>query len=289
MLDCQVALAAADLLGEGPFWDTARRRLLRVDMRSRLVHAWTPATGEQEQWAFDDPPSVAISTADGGLVVAAGAQLLLVHDGARRVLRLPAGLSAEVVLNDGKCDPAGRLWVGSYSTTGAPLAALYRIDPDWPLRCHPNRADLVQRAGLERRRRSVLSRRHPDPPDHRGRLRCRFRPGRVARAVRRSQRCRRRSGRPRHRSRRRGLGGPLRCRPGSPVSIRRQRSTSIVELPVTHPTSLAFGGAELRTLYVTSSRHRLTPEQAADQPDAGAVFAIAADVAGTPVASFGYR
>jgi sugar lactone lactonase YvrE len=60
----------------------------------------------------------------------------------------------------------------------------------------------------------------------------------------------------------------------------------IVRLPVTHPTSVAFGGEGLRTLYVTTSRHRLTPAQAAEQPDAGAVFAIEVDVAGTPVAGF---
>ena len=34
-----------------------------------------------------------------------------------------------------------------------------------------------------------------------------------------------------------------------------------VELPVTNPTCPAFGGDDLATLYVTTARHRLAPEQ----------------------------
>jgi sugar lactone lactonase YvrE len=60
-----------------------------------------------------------------------------------------------------------------------------------------------------------------------------------------------------------------------------------VRLPVTNPTSPVFGGADLRTMYVTSARHHLTPEQLAAEPLAGAVLALEPGVAGLPGNRFG--
>ena len=53
--------------------------------------------------------------------------------------------------------------------------------------------------------------------------------------------------------------------------------TDVVPMPVTYPTSLAFGGDDLRTLFVTSSSAHL------DEPLAGSVFAFRPDVPGVPV------
>ena len=59
-----------------------------------------------------------------------------------------------------------------------------------------------------------------------------------------------------------------------------------VRLPVQRPLSCAFGGAGLDTLYVTTSIHRLTREQIAQQPLAGGLFAIDAGVKGMPEPRF---
>ena len=53
-----------------------------------------------------------------------------------------------------------------------------------------------------------------------------------------------------------------------------------IRLPVTNPTSLAFGGPDLADLYVTSAKHRLTPEQLARQPLAGSVLRLRPGVRG---------
>jgi sugar lactone lactonase YvrE len=66
----------------------------------------------------------------------------------------------------------------------------------------------------------------------------------------------------------------------------RGRLDAVVPLPVTNPTCPAFGGADLRTLYVTSARHRLTPEQLAAEPLAGALLELDPGVAGLPVHRF---
>jgi sugar lactone lactonase YvrE len=284
--DYEVALASHDQLGEGPYWDVNRQRLLRVDMRSQLVHAWTPTTGAREQWEFPVAPSVAIPTTDGALVVAARDEIVLVGETSRTVLCRPVGLGPDVVLNDGKCDAAGRLWVGSYSTTGTPNAALYRVEVDGA--CDRVRDGLRSSNGLAW---NVAGDRfyHVDTP---------------TRAVTVAD----------FDVRRGLLGQPetfvdLRDVAGVPDGIatdvagavwvvmfgggqvRRYLADGVldrvVDLPVSHPTSVAFGAADLLTLYVTTSRHRLTPEEAAAQPLAGSVFAVSVDVAGTAVASFG--
>jgi sugar lactone lactonase YvrE len=64
------------------------------------------------------------------------------------------------------------------------------------------------------------------------------------------------------------------------------RLDAVVSLPVTNPTCPAFGGENLRTLYITSARHRLTPDQLAAEPLAGALLELDPGVAGLPVHRF---
>ena len=56
----------------------------------------------------------------------------------------------------------------------------------------------------------------------------------------------------------------------------------VVPMPVTNPTCVCFGGADLRTLYVTSATKFLTPEQRAAEPLAGSLFAISGLAQGLP-------
>ncbi|MGH8721152.1 MAG: SMP-30/gluconolactonase/LRE family protein, partial [Burkholderiales bacterium] len=46
------------------------------------------------------------------------------------------------------------------------------------------------------------------------------------------------------------------------------------ELPATNVTCCCFGGSDLDTLYITTATQRLTPEQLAQQPLAGSLFAL---------------
>ena len=47
-----------------------------------------------------------------------------------------------------------------------------------------------------------------------------------------------------------------------------------IPVPAKHPTMVAFGGPDLRTLYVTSATRFLPADARAAWPDAGKVFAI---------------
>ena len=67
--------------------------------------------------------------------------------------------------------------------------------------------------------------------------------------------------------------------------IRRYRPDGALDqeivLPLTNPTCPAFGGTDLRTLYVTTARHRLTDEQLAREPLAGALLQLDVGVTGS--------
>lgn len=53
-----------------------------------------------------------------------------------------------------------------------------------------------------------------------------------------------------------------------------------IELPVQRPTSLAFGGRNYTTLFITSARTRLSEDEIQNAPHSGDVFALPVSVAG---------
>lgn len=61
----------------------------------------------------------------------------------------------------------------------------------------------------------------------------------------------------------------------------------VVKMPVSRPTSCAFGGPDLTTLYITSARIGLTDVALDRQPMAGSLFALEVDTPGLPVPEFG--
>jgi sugar lactone lactonase YvrE len=56
-----------------------------------------------------------------------------------------------------------------------------------------------------------------------------------------------------------------------------------VTLPVRCPTMPCFGGADLKTLYVTTSREKRPTEELVAQPWSGSVLQIRVEVPGLPV------
>jgi sugar lactone lactonase YvrE len=61
----------------------------------------------------------------------------------------------------------------------------------------------------------------------------------------------------------------------------------VVKMPCERVTSCAFGGDDLGTLYVTSSRMDLSEGELAAQPLAGGLFAFRPGVKGLPRPMFG--
>ena len=61
----------------------------------------------------------------------------------------------------------------------------------------------------------------------------------------------------------------------------------IVELPCSWPTSCAFGGEDLDTLFVTSARFTMSAEHLQANPHEGGLFAIRPGVRGIRTNRFG--
>ena len=59
-----------------------------------------------------------------------------------------------------------------------------------------------------------------------------------------------------------------------------------VTLPASQITNLAFGGAALDTLYVTSARVDLDASRLREEPRAGGLFAVRTDARGVPAHRF---
>jgi sugar lactone lactonase YvrE len=59
-----------------------------------------------------------------------------------------------------------------------------------------------------------------------------------------------------------------------------------IPLPVQRPTSCAFGGPALDTLYITSANVDLSDAELARQPLAGALFEVKPGVVGLPANEF---
>jgi sugar lactone lactonase YvrE len=76
-----------------------------------------------------------------------------------------------------------------------------------------------------------------------------------------------------------GAGQVCRYRPDGSLDL-------VVEVPAENVTCAAFGGSDLRDLYITTAAQELTPDQLDAQPHAGGLFRVRTDVAGTAPASY---
>jgi sugar lactone lactonase YvrE len=300
MTDAAVELvldARADL-GEGPRWDARRQRLLWVDIMRGRVHAFTPATGQCRNFAVGRPVGALACTAaldgvgggasDGSLVlaVAGGFARLDLDAGRFEMLATVDADPTQIRMNDGACDAAGRFWAGTMALDERPGAgALYRLDPDGSV--HTMLTGVTISNGLDwspdgRRMYYVDSpTRRIDAFD--------FDAATGAIANRRTL-----ADVPAEAGVPDGLtvdaAGFLWVALWGGAALRRYAPDGtlerVVPLPVTHPTSCAFGGAALDELYVTSARGKLTLAERVGQPQAGGVLRLRPGVVGRPAHLF---
>lgn len=120
------------VLGEGPYWRPEDEALLWVDVVRGHLHMTRVQLGETVTIELDTV-SAAFPAVGGGLVTAGGHRLMLraTRPGEGWAGRLIAEAPARdgVRFNDASVDPAGRVWVGSMDIKEKePLGTLYRLD-----------------------------------------------------------------------------------------------------------------------------------------------------------------
>lgn len=269
--------AAVDDVGEGPVWDARRESLRWVDLEPGLMHELRD--GEVLTSAAEYPVGFCLPRDRGGLLVGTPMGLFHWESGhARQVCALPSNDAAARV-NDGDVDQRGRVLFGTVSPTRT--GHLYRVDLDGTLTCLASGFVLSNGIGWSPDSRvlyHVDSGRHVvyasdyDLSD-----------GSISR-----RRVWLRS--PMSYGLPDGLavdqqGGVWVAYWGGAAVRRYTRDGTLdltLSLPVTQPTSVCLGGADGRTLYVTTARRGLTPSALDRQPWAGAVLAQPTDIPGLP-------
>lgn len=277
-----VAFEGRNILGEGPLWDPATKRLYWFDIKQALLYWGDPNTGNQGSWKLDCRASAAVIRKAGGLLLATE-RGLADFDPATGSLSIRVPLEAEPGFrsNDGKIDVKGRFWWGTMDDDdGKRPGVLYRYDPDGRLEavvgdihivntvsCSPDGRtyyladskrgviwafDMDDAGGLSNRRVFVET----EGPD-----------GSAVDAD----------------------GYLWNAQWGSWRIVRYAPDGSldrVVDVPVEQPSSCAFGGDDLTTLFITTAREDLSDEALARQPWAGSVLAFEAGVKGLPLPSF---
>lgn len=117
--------------GEGPIWH--QDHLYYVDIEGHQVHRFNPQTGEQKSWEVGERVGTVVPRKSGGLVIAGdkGFSFLDEVSGELTPIADPESDIADNRFNDGKCSPDGRFFAGSISLTKKQGSAkLYRLDPD---------------------------------------------------------------------------------------------------------------------------------------------------------------
>lgn len=272
--------AAGATLGEGPFWSAAERALWFVDIKGRRIHRYAESSKELRSWNAPEQVGFIVPATNGRMICGLRSGL---HE------FKPASGEFDLIvpvdsdrprnrLNDACVDSAGRLWFGTMDDDEAkPTGSLYRFDARGLVRCDegyvitngpafsPDGRAMYHIDTLERivyvfdidgdgqpSRRRVFARiqdAYPDGPsvDIDGCVWI-------------------------------SLFGGWGVQRYSPQGV----LLETLALPTANCTKAAFGGEDLRTMYITTAAKDLSPVQLAAQPLAGGLFAVRVAIPGLP-------
>jgi sugar lactone lactonase YvrE len=271
-------------LGEGPVWSEREQRLFFVDIVGHRIHAYRPSSpgggraSSLETWQFDRFTGSLAECRSGGLI-ATQQDRIVRFDPARglaslEVLAILESDRPKNRLNDGKTDAAGRFWVGSMQhDEQARNGRLWCVTADGKARSVRDGIGVSNSIAFDPARNRMyfadsmqkLIEHTTLGPDG---LPTTWQPLAVTKT-----------------------GGP----DGSCVDahgylwnaewgawkVVRYAPTGevdrVIQMPVSRPSCPAFGGPKLQTLFVTSARYLMSPEEDRTDADAGSLYAIDLD------------
>jgi sugar lactone lactonase YvrE len=278
------------VLGEGPVWSATEQALYFVDIKGRQVHRCDAEGGARRSLAMPDETGFALPVRGGGLVCGLPGRVVYASlEGDLPGLAPLATLEADLPgnrLNDGAIDRHGKLWFGSMDNAEtAPTGSLYTLDgqgggvpqrlaggcvitngpafsPDGRTFYHTDTLektiyayDLAGQNSLSNKRVFVriAGSGYPDGTtvDADGTVWV-------------------------------ALFGGARIERYTPAG----QLLGSIAMPCSNITKIAFGGDDLRTVFVTTARKGLTVDQLAQQPLAGGLFSFRAGSAGQAPAQF---
>ena len=279
LLDSQCAL------GEGPIWHAGRQQLFFFDINEQTLFAVTAAGEIAESWLFNETVAAAAILDDHTLVLATDTglkQFDLATGGMNRINEIEADKPITRT-NDCRVHPSGAFWIGTMtrSEEEAPVGAVYHyragtlttlksgikipnatcFSPDGRIAYWADTPTkkIMQVAtdpatGLPIGEWTLFA----DVEGHRG-----WPDGAVVDSE----------------------GYLWNARWGGSCVVRHAPDGSIdrvIEVPVSQVTCPAFGGPDLKTLFITTANKNMSAAQLAAEKVAGGLFVIDVDVAGLP-------
>ena len=267
-------------LGEGPIWIASEQALYFVDIKGGQLHRYQPSSEQRQSFTLPGLPSFVVPAEDDSLIVGMGMALhRFCEDRLQEVLALIEG-DPQCRTNDASVDPQGRLWFGTMDLgQQRPVGKVYRYD-----------GDSVHPAG----RGCAITNGPAISPDGN----TLYHVDTLARTIwafdisERDTLC---DGK---------VFANIDAEHGYPDGVTVDAEGAVwvalwggscvrryspegellasIALPCTQVTKIAFGGKDLRTVFVTSARTGLSAEALQEQPLAGGLFAFESSVAGLP-------
>jgi sugar lactone lactonase YvrE len=284
LISAEQVLVAGAVLGESPIWDQQRRVLWWIDIEKGVLYRFDPSSVTNERFEIRQRIGCVAICQSGGLLLALQNGIAAFDDRHHliRILCNPEHEMSGNRFNDGKCDPEGRFWVGTMSlnprnhTTGS----LYSIDGRFHVRKHLTNIGISNGIAWSSDGRTMYyidsKAGSIDAFDYDG-------PGREIA----------------NRQLVYKVPQNLGCADGMAIDeddklwvafyggfcvaqIDPQHGTLLtkVSLPVANVSACAFGGDDLKDLYITTAKHGLDAMGLARQPQAGNLFRARMDIAG---------
>ncbi|MFL6706771.1 MAG: SMP-30/gluconolactonase/LRE family protein [Massilia sp.] len=286
----QVAFETPMTVGESPLWHAVENCLYWVDIDGFAIHRLHPDSGAHSQWAAPSEPSALGLYDDGALIVALreGFARFNPATGSFTPIAVAPYDTGTARFNDGKVDPAGRFWVGTmYEPKNAPKGEMFVLERGRVRRAWEGGMTTSNGLAFTPDKRAMY---HADTTTHRidrygfdaatGELGApapfqRFDGDKSAPGY---------GGRPdggavdsegAYWSAMFEGGRLLRFAPDG--ALLRE-----IKLPLRCPTMMAFGGADLCTLFITSAGAKRPAAERERYPLSGCVLALRVDVPGLP-------
>ena len=280
LFECVLDIKAS--LGECPIWSADEQSLYWIDINAPSFNRLDPHTGRNIAWPMPEAIGCFALREGGGFVAALRNGIWFVDPAGkleRKVTDAPYD-PAHHRFNDGRADAQGRFWAGSMNEKrDASTALLYRLDADLAL--IPVLSGIMISNGLAWSPDS-LTMYHADTPTRTINA-WDFDPATGDVANRRvfagfADETDRPDGAAVDRE---GCYWSAFYRGGKVVRISpRGEILAAFPLRAMCPTMCAFGGPDLKTLYVTTARQLREPEELARLPQSGGIFAMHVDVPG---------
>ncbi len=124
-------------VGEGALWDYENSRLLWIDITGKALYIYNPQSKTMNSYAMPKEIGTVVPIDSDNVLLALADGMYEFHISTKKLVQKsrPDIDTSLVRFNDGKCSPDGKLWVGTMDHgVSKPIAALYRVSGDYSVR-----------------------------------------------------------------------------------------------------------------------------------------------------------